>query len=178
VTEVPVYINQQLDAAVTYTPETFRISKDDMVSFQDVTPGAGSWLWEFGDGVSNTAQNTTHTYAGFPGTYKVDLLVVDTGSACKDSLSFFYDVSSGAEDAVFPNPSSGNFTIDMGIVKTEEVMVSLYDLAGGVLLDGWSFQASGTMLQVDLSSLADGTYVILVELSTGRISERLMKLSD
>jgi PKD repeat protein len=42
-----------------------------------------SWLWDFGDGVTNTQPSTSHAYAG-PGTYQVTLTVTDT-SGCTAS---------------------------------------------------------------------------------------------
>ncbi|MCB9230712.1 MAG: PKD domain-containing protein [Bacteroidia bacterium] len=50
------------------------------VSFQDLsTPGDGainSWLWDFGDGNTSTAQNPSHTYVN-PGSFNVTLVVTD-----------------------------------------------------------------------------------------------------
>ena len=148
------------------------------MSFQDNTVGAVSWLWDFGDGVSSTEQNVTHSYANFPRTYNVELFVADSGSICKDSISFVYEVISSAEDVVFPNPSSGNFTLDLKLIQTDGLTVTLYDITGKILLDGWFYQASSTLLSVDLSSLADGSYIIVVELSDRKITERLVKVSD
>lgn len=42
--------------------------------FTDLSKGATSWLWNFGDGNTSTLQNPVHTYAG-PGSYLVKLIV-------------------------------------------------------------------------------------------------------
>ncbi|MBL4734664.1 MAG: S8 family serine peptidase, partial [Flavobacteriales bacterium] len=174
----PVYVNSAISANVVYTPAEYDLVTDQEVSFQDNTVGAVSWLWDFGDGVSSTEQNVTHSYANFPRTYNVELFVADSGSICKDSISFVYEVISSAEDVVFPNPSSGNFTLDLKLIQTDGLTVTLYDITGKILLDGWFYQASSTLLSVDLSSLADGSYIIVVELSDRKITERLVKVSD
>jgi len=47
--------------------------------FTDVSTGATSWSWNFGDSTTATQQNPTHTYTN-PGTYNVTLSV--NGGAC------------------------------------------------------------------------------------------------
>ncbi|HEY0547235.1 MAG TPA: PKD domain-containing protein [Pyrinomonadaceae bacterium] len=47
--------------------------------FTDISTGATSWNWNFGDSASSTQQNPTHTYVN-PGTYNVTLSV--NGGAC------------------------------------------------------------------------------------------------
>jgi len=56
------------------------------VSFTDLSTGASSWSWDFGDGDTSSAQNPTHTYDS-PGTYNVCLEVSNdcgTHTACMD----------------------------------------------------------------------------------------------
>lgn len=57
------------------------------VQFTDNTPGAISWLWDFGDGNTSTQQNPTHTYAT-DSLYTVTL-TVQAGS-CSASQSQMY----------------------------------------------------------------------------------------
>ena len=52
-------------------------------SFQDLSVGAKSWNWDFGDGNSSSVQNAQHTYTS-SGTYNVRLIV--TNGACADTL--------------------------------------------------------------------------------------------
>ncbi len=48
------------------------------VRFNDTSSGLpDTWLWDFGDGVTNTSRNTTHTYMA-EGTYSVNLTVTNT----------------------------------------------------------------------------------------------------
>ncbi|HUR10465.1 MAG TPA: PKD domain-containing protein [Flavitalea sp.] len=47
------------------------------VTFQDLSPGAVSWSWDFGDGSPvSTAQNPVHNYIN-PGAYTVRLMITD-----------------------------------------------------------------------------------------------------
>ncbi len=53
-------------------------------TFTDTSTGATSWLWDFGDGNTSTAQNPVHTYAGH-GTRNVQLTI--NGGADSDTQS-------------------------------------------------------------------------------------------
>ncbi len=62
----------------------------DTLQFTDTTsPPNGvplnSWLWDFGDGVTDTVRNPTHIYAA-PGSYTVSLIVT-TDSGCTNSIT-------------------------------------------------------------------------------------------
>ena len=54
-------------------------------NFQDNTPGATQWRWDFGDGNTSPLQNPTHTYNAF-GIYNVTLTVTTT-TGCKGTLT-------------------------------------------------------------------------------------------
>jgi gliding motility-associated-like protein len=54
------------------------------VQFTDLTVGAVSWLWNFGDGNTSTQQNPSHTYNAF-GNYNVSL-VITTAGGCSNTL--------------------------------------------------------------------------------------------
>ncbi|MFN8395263.1 MAG: PKD domain-containing protein [Bacteroidia bacterium] len=52
------------------------------VNFTDLSTGATTWNWDFGDGGTSNAQNPTHTYQN-PGTYTVTLTIGDN-NGCTD----------------------------------------------------------------------------------------------
>jgi len=58
-------------------------------NFSDSSIGATSWFWEFGDGITSTQQNPSHTYAAF-GNYTVKLTV--TNDTCSHSKSILLKV--------------------------------------------------------------------------------------
>ena len=47
-----------------------------LVSFTDLSAGATSWSWDFGDGLSSTERSPTHLYT-LPGSYSVSLRVAN-----------------------------------------------------------------------------------------------------
>jgi gliding motility-associated-like protein len=54
------------------------------VQFTDLSPGAVSWLWDFGDGNTSTLQNPSHQYNNF-GNYSVSLTIT-TAAGCTNTL--------------------------------------------------------------------------------------------
>ena len=52
-------------------------------SFTDLSIGATSWFWDFGDGTSSTSQNPSHSYTN-TGLYNVTLTV--TNGSCSDNV--------------------------------------------------------------------------------------------
>jgi PKD repeat protein len=72
-------------ADFTYTVNDLTVDFTDTSNDPDGT--IVSWLWDFGDGNTSTAQHPSHTYATY-GTYTVTLTVTDdddaTGSVSKD----------------------------------------------------------------------------------------------
>ncbi len=63
----------------------FSFSVIDSLTFEfiDVSPGATSWSWNFGDGNTSTDQNPTHTYAEI-GAYEVTLTI--EGDSCSSTF--------------------------------------------------------------------------------------------
>ncbi len=55
------------------------------VHFQNNTPGAVSWLWEFGDGQTSTEQNPVHSYT-IAASYDVKLTVA-TANGCGNTIT-------------------------------------------------------------------------------------------
>ncbi len=54
------------------------------VNFQDLTIGAQSWLWIFGDGTTSTQQNPVHTYTSY-GNF-TDTLITSNSFGCTDTV--------------------------------------------------------------------------------------------
>lgn len=86
------------------------------VDFQDTTQAAVAWMWDFGDGGSDTMPNPNHVF-GFDGTYNVCLFAEnicgDTLTVC-DSLQFCAPLTAGISHLAngvfvdFQDASGGN----------------------------------------------------------------------
>lgn len=58
------------------------------ITCNNTTTGADSYVWEFGDGQTSTAQNPTHTYAG-GGPYTVKLTATNTNGSASAQKAMF-----------------------------------------------------------------------------------------
>lgn len=84
----------------------------DTVTFSNLSQNAISWLWDFGDGHSDTARNPVHIFT--PGTYSVCLTArqtCDSSTFC-DTFNFeetgLTTVVLKPSFKVYPNPVSGD----------------------------------------------------------------------
>ncbi len=74
------------DSAGAVTADFGIASKTGLtVTFVNLSSGADSYLWEFGDGTVSTASAPTHTYAA-AGTYKVRL-TAESNEGSSDTVS-------------------------------------------------------------------------------------------
>ncbi len=80
------------------------------VQFTDNTPGATSWIWDFGDGNTSNIQNPTHTYTH--DSLYIVTLTVQVGSGCSATLTQVYlvhtEYSIVAPNVVTPNGDGKN----------------------------------------------------------------------
>lgn len=77
---------------------------------------------------------------------------------------------------VYPNPSDGNFTLSIrDEVKVGKVGVSIMGMQGDLIMRESYFSSNQEMqTQINLNSLAAGTYVITVEGERGKISKKII----
>ena len=112
-------------------------------SFTDSSTNAASWMWDFGDGNTDTTQNPTHTYTGI-GTYVVCLTSTsscgafttycDTITVCTPPVSSFASNYMGAGMFNFADSSdyAQSWTWDFGdgVVDTTQNPSHTYSMDG------------------------------------------------
>jgi PKD repeat protein len=159
--------------AVTISPDptaAFSFTTNLLAAtFTNMSAGATTWAWDFGDGSSSTLQHPTYTYST-AGIYTVCLTA--TANGCVDSICQNITVISvGMEDTipgltVFPNPSHGRFYLHTDHVLDGEVI----DCRGKVVLQTtFAFGQN----EIDLTDCAEGIYFLRVKNS---VSSRCVKL--
>ncbi|RMG56067.1 MAG: PKD domain-containing protein [Bacteroidetes bacterium] len=159
--EVPVAVAQagfELAQSTANAPE---------VSFTDLSTGATSWLWDFGDGNSDTTQNPVHQYQT-SGQYVVTLTVngsciaIDTVETWAVGLEA---LRPGLEVSLHPNPAQNLTTLQLSEALPEDLKLRLY-AADGRLVRQQALPQGQVTSTLPLSQLSAGVY--LLELSADR----------
>jgi PKD repeat protein len=152
----------------TASADTVYLSGGGSVSFNDLTAGATSRSWTFGDGQTSTAANPTVVYTQ-PGNYKVRLQSTDA-SGCSNfaekTIVVLQTVSTDAPKdvpalvALFPNPASGQLFLEFGTSIPDGLQISVFDMLGRAVLLVNKVNFVGQTAQVDISSLPPGVYTV------------------
>jgi hypothetical protein len=126
-----------------------------------------SWSWNFGDGTSSTLQNPSHTYTN-NGSYTVSLTVNDGSTSKTETKNNMIIVGPDGINEVYDNPVKmyPNPVIDQLYLNAESVILNIvvYNLSGQRLL---SKVNSTKTLQLDVSELTTGTYVVIITTEKG-----------
>jgi len=138
------------------------------------TPNPTSWLWDFGDGTTDTTQNPVHTYATGGASYTITLTVVtDCGT---DQTTTTYnnigiEALEGDQWTLYPNPSNGLIQLDLGNVQGT-VEVQLNDLSGAAISMS-SFARVEGILTLDYQHLPAGSYLLEITNNGTKRTERI-----
>ncbi len=150
-------------------------------SFTNTSPDAvATFLWNFGDGQTETAENPTHTYTqegSFVVSFQINSLdgcpayALDTVQVIDGALNA---VVNGGPPAVgvevFPNPADAYSTVFFELGRPAEVSLLLFDALGNVVRSERKlvFKSSTELQTADLPS---GMYYIAVS-TEGRVLTR------
>ena len=143
-----------LIASFTYSP-TSPIA-DQAVQFTDTsTGGPTSWLWDFGDGITSTAQNPIHTYTA-AASYTVTLNIANSSSSKSTILTI----------TIIPDESG--YYIDTNNLEAS-------DSNPGTSALPWKTisKANQTLVAGDTVYIKAGTYTTIAPLNSGTASNRI-----
>lgn len=93
-----------------FTANRFAACLGDTIRFTNLSTGATSYEWEFGDGNVSTLTNPTHIYAT-PGVYRVLLRAFranSPGLVCTDTLTLPINIATSTEGAFDASALTGN----------------------------------------------------------------------
>ena len=170
----PIVIN---DAPVSGFTESI---VGETATFTDGSSGAASYLWDFGDGNTDSTASPVHTYAS-SGMYTVCQTV--TSSGCSDSTCSILNIVvvgrpgegelAGME--VFPNPSSGTMTLRGSAGFASEVNIRVLNLSGMEVYSSSSDILSHRFeVSLDLQELPAGMYLIDVQAGDNRALKKII----
>jgi hypothetical protein len=86
------------------------------------------------------------------------------------------EFSDGSLMSIYPNPTSGNLTIDLDMKGASEMKLSIVNISGQVI---WSEEIAATAgsnkKQIDLSNFASGMYYLSVRSEKEMINRKIVK---
>ena len=142
----------------------------DPLSYEDLTVGATSWEWSFGDGGTSTTQTGVYSYS-LAGTYLVQLISRDytcetIGTRKVVVLDALASLGSSLTDegslALYPNPNNGAFTVTGASLDNAEEY-EILDIAGRVVYrEQIGRLGSSNKIEVAVSNLNQGMYWLRV----------------
>lgn len=146
------------------------------INFTDSSTNASAWLWDFGDGTTDTARNTSHIFVSTD-TFNITLTVINS-IGCTDfytSQIIVTDLTAIIEDNVkkdviiFPNPFTNKLYIDFNIIQNgSTVNLYLYNSIGEIVYKSKEVICrvnsveSTNFFSLELNDLPSGLYLIQI----------------
>ncbi|MDX2001657.1 MAG: DUF5011 domain-containing protein [Chitinophagales bacterium] len=143
-----------------------------------------AWLWEFGDGTSNTTRNPTKTFTSV-GDYNVCLTATNVFNAAPFNkpakkvcdtvrVTSINDIELAANFTIFPNPTTGLVNIEVSNFSFEQMDVTVYNVLGeAVKAVNFNNVAPQSKYMVDLTSLVSGMYVVKIGTAEGTVTKKV-----
>lgn len=177
-----VIVGSEPDPRFTFTPNGLTVSFSES-SLYDPT----AWLWEFGDAFSTTSQarNPTFTYTA-EGEYEVCLTARNlfnnppfskpAKKTCETiNLTVgINDVALERSISVYPNPTSGNLTINVKDISFENMNVKVFNMIGeNVFVGQYNKVQAQSLINLNIAGNASGIYMIQISTEQGVVTKRI-----
>lgn len=146
--------------------------------FTSGSTGVGlSYAWDFGDGNTSAQQNPIHLYNQV-GTYTVTLTVTDTCENTKSTSKTINAAQVGLDALkagfnVHPNPTQSNIFLELPSY-IDKATIEVSDLTGRTL-KVQAFEKKGQDVQLSLSGLNAGTYMLSIHHEQNTWTTRVVK---
>lgn len=142
--------------------------------------GTPTYAWDFGDANTSTDSDPTHIY-GAIGTYYVTLTVTnECGSdTFGDSITLssvgLNDMFATGDVSVFPNPSTGEFTISMDVLTSTDVEIRIENVLGAIVYESTPGVIEGVHTEeVNLGGSPAGMYFIRILAGEGQLVKKII----
>jgi hypothetical protein len=128
-----------------------------------------------GAGTTNTPQRYTYLDENpFTGTNYYRLRQVDFDGRATYHEVVAVNMASANQIRILPNPVNDFTTLQLTEVLETEGQILIYDMMGKVAFEA-RLAAGQSNVEIDLSFLANGSYIIRLELADGVVTERFVK---
>lgn len=146
---------------------------DLTVTFNNTSQNATTYTWDFGDGTTSTLANPLHTYTE-PGSYQVKLT---STNACKSvekitnvlTVLNSTDLSNVLNVNILPNPTSGDFKVQLQLNRTlGDAQLRLLDAQGRLVkVHNATLKQGENTVSFEGLQLPKGFYQLMVETEVG-----------
>ncbi len=167
---------------VNATPTITAVVTNDTICALNQTglqaSGGTTYNWSPATGLSSTTSGTVTGTYNTAGTYVYN--VIGTTSGCNSAASVTVTVLpcvginevAGNIASIFPNPGKGNITISLGNTSfANKIVVS--DMIGNQVFNT-SVPAGAAKLNIDLTTMPKGMYLVTVTNSTGSATQKMI----
>ena len=162
------FVNVQVDTVVVGVSSTSGTLEADAI--------AASYQWLDCDNNMNLISEANNKIYKKPegGTFAVEVKqagCVDT-SACTSLMPNSVGNVVKNEFKIFPNPTDGDLLIEFE-QENNNIQLKLFDLGGRLMIE--KFVENGKQVEIDLSALENGTYILDVTSEEGKSTRRITK---
>ena len=139
-------------------------------SFNNMSQDGVEYLWDFGDGTTSTEANPTHNYWNIGGDYTITLTVTngcgtDVSTQNIQTTSIENPFGENTSFSIYPNPNSGQFTIEVKGKDRGTANIVVYDVLGRIIHQStYELNSQDWKQQVNIKGQAIGTYIVKIEI--------------
>jgi len=154
------------------TPEIIRAADDSLAC----SVAGDNYKW-FRDGLTYNVGSKS-IKANKPGVYKV--YVTENNCPSDTSAPYYFNVTGimqndVSEMAIYPNPGSGKFQIELPELSGKELNITILNTLGQeVLKQNLSGHISGSRIAVDISDFASGIYFVNIQSGEQKFAGRVI----
>ena len=129
-----------------------------------------TYLWSDG----STASSILPTTSGMYSVTVTDANGCTASSAVVNLIVGVNKIEALSNFAVYPNPNTGFFTVNVELTTMQDFQIMLTDVLGRQI-QLQNFNASEITQSIDLSNMPNGIYFLTVQTAEGRMTEKVVK---
>ncbi len=149
-------------ASFDYNPSV--PNSNDTIEFFNISQGASSYIWAFGNGDSSSITNPILMFP-YSGDWSVSLIAI-SDMGCTDTIS---NIISVLDDFIFyPNPCNTLLTVNTLQMTTIEIIDTQGQIVGSIDL-------TENLNYIDLSNIDSGVYTLRIKTDRGIAMRKLIK---
>ncbi len=152
------------DVLIKYVkPDYTYIIENGTVDFSDISIGATTWSWDFGNGMTSNLQNPSVSY-NTTGTYPVSLEIDGDCSYSENisvSVTSIEQIATAQDIMLIPNPSQGTSELIVSKSYETDAVIQIISVDGKIIKDDL-LEAGKIRMNIDLSMFSPSIYYVRI----------------